>query len=176
MNSSCGGPASAGPLFLLYKRLIGRIDQGSYGVTVVAMAGMALLVSTQVFARYVFSASIDWAEEVARLFFVWAMFMALPHGIKYGIHVGIDFFVRKFSDKLRVIVFRAMAALSSFLMVLVFFYSFLVVGDKWQELMPTVNVTAAVYYIPVLIATGHSFLHLLLLSWGGPETWKGETP
>lgn len=174
MNSSCGGPTPVGPLFLSFKRFIGRIDRGSYGVTVAAMAGMALLVSTQVFARYVFSASIDWAEEVARLFFVWAMFMAIPHGIKYGVHVGIDFFVRKLNDPARDAVFRGMAALSSLLMVLVFFYSFLVVGDKWQELMPTVNLTAAVYYIPVLIAAGHSVLHLVLLSWGGSEIWEGE--
>ncbi len=176
MISSQGGPAAAGPLFLRFKGLLERVDQASYGVVVFAMAGMALLVSTQVVARYAFSASIDWAEEVARLFFIWAMFMAIPHGIKYGIHVGIDIVVLRFGKPLQDTVFKVMAGLSGFLMGLVFYYSFLVVGEKWQELMPTVNLTAAVYYIPVLIATGHSLLHLTLLSWGGPDTWQGKSP
>ncbi|OHY78836.1 hypothetical protein [Marinobacter sp. AC-23] len=35
------------------------------------------------------------------------------------------------------------------------------VGDKWQQLMPTVPVTAAVFYIAVLISAGHSLLHLI---------------
>ncbi|HER26694.1 MAG TPA: TRAP transporter small permease subunit [Rhodospirillales bacterium] len=176
MISSEGGPAAAGPLFLRFKGLLERVDQVSYGMTVFAMAGMALLVSAQVVARYAFSASIDWADEVARLFFVWAMFMAIPHGIKYGVHVGIDIIVLHFRKRLRDAVFKVMAGLSGFLMGLVFYYSILVVGDKWQELMPTLNVTAAVYYIPVLIATGHSFLHLALLSWGGPNIWQGRSP
>jgi TRAP-type C4-dicarboxylate transport system permease small subunit len=145
-------------------------------VTVFAMAGMALLVSAQVVARYVFSTSIDWADEVARLFFIWAMFMAIPHGIKYGVHVGIDIVVLHFGKPLQDAVFKVMAGLSGFLMGVVFYYSILVVGEKWQELMPTINVTAAVYYIPVLIATGHSFLHLALLSWGGSNTWQGRYP
>ena len=37
--------------------------------------------------------------------------------------------------------------------------------------MPTINVTSAVYYIAVLVAAGHSLLHLLLLAWGGAKTW-----
>lgn len=176
MISCRGGPAAAGPLFLHFKRLLERIDQASYGVTVFAMAGMALLVSAQVVARYVFSTSIDWADEVARLFFIWAMFMAIPHGIKYGVHVGIDIVVLHFGKPLQDAVFKVMAGLSGFLMGVVFYYSILVVGEKWQELMPTINVTAAVYYIPVLIATGHSFLHLALLSWGGSNTWQGRYP
>ena len=54
---------------------------------------------------------------------------------------------------------------------IVFVMTISVIGDKWQELMPTIEITAAVYYIAVLIATGHAFLHLLVLAWGGPTIW-----
>jgi len=40
--------------------------------------------------------------------------------------------------------------------------------------MPTLNLTAAVYYIAVLFAALHSVLHLVLLAWGGRDTWKDE--
>lgn len=39
------------------------------------------------------------------------------------------------------------------------------VADKWQQLMPTVPVTAAMFYIAVLISAGHSLLHLIAQIW-----------
>ena len=70
------------------------IDAASRWMIVAAMAGMALLISAQGFQRYVMSASIDAADELSRLFFVWAISLAIPHGIRRGIHVGIDVFAR----------------------------------------------------------------------------------
>ncbi len=59
-------------------------------------------------------------------------------------------------------------------MVVTFAVSWTATMDKWPELMPTVPVTASLYYIPVLISTGHSFLHLVILAWGGQSVWKEE--
>lgn len=149
-----------------------RIDRLSFWAIVVCMALMAALVSAQVFFRYILSSSIDSADELSRLFFVWAMFLAIPHGIKSHVHVGIDVLVRRLSENLRAQIARLMSLASAILMGLVFIVTISVVGDKWQELMPTMEITAAVYYIAVLIATGHAFLHLLVLAWGGPNIWQ----
>lgn len=46
-----------------------------------------------------------------------------------------------------------------------------VASDTWDELMPTVNVTAAVFYIAVLIAAVYAILHLAVLIWGGTHAW-----
>lgn len=67
--------------------------------------------------------------------------------------------------------FRLMSAASAVLMILVFYMTIYVTADKWQDLMPTIDVTAAVYYIPVLLSAGHSVLHLVLLAWGGSRIW-----
>jgi TRAP-type C4-dicarboxylate transport system permease small subunit len=39
---------------------------------------MVAVVSAQVALRYGFNRSIDWADEVGRLAFVWAIFLAIP--------------------------------------------------------------------------------------------------
>ena len=172
MTSNTQGPAvSAGPITLL-KNLIERIDRASYWVVVAVMAAMAILVAAQVFFRYALSSSIDSADELSRLFFVWSMFMAIPHGIKIGIHVGIDLVVRQLSESLQEILFRVMSLASAVLMIIVFYVTIFVTADKWQDLMPTIDVTAAVYYIPVLLSAGHSFLHLIVLAWGGSKIWQ----
>ena len=162
----------AGSAIRIFMNFVLRIDQISFVVIVTCMGLMAGLVSAQVFFRYALSSSIDSADELSRLFFVWAMFLAIPHGLKTGVHVGIDVIVSRLGNRPRINLSRLMSLAGAFLMGLVFIVTISVVGDKWQEMMPTMEVTAAVYYIAVLIASGHAFLHLLLLACGGPKIWQ----
>ena len=162
----------AGSIFTLLINLVRSIDRLSFWAVVICMALMAALVSAQVFFRYILSSSIDSADELSRLFFVWAMFLAIPHGIRSGVHIGIDVIVRRLDENIRMQLSRLMSLAGAILMGLVFVVTISVIGDKWQELMPTMEITAAVYYIAVLIATGHAFLHLLVLTWGGPGIWQ----
>lgn len=169
-----GGPDQSGSL-KAYKSLLRTLDRLSYVVIVVVMTVMASLVSAQVFTRYVLSSSIDSADELSRLFFVWAIFLAIPHGVKYGVHVGIDLIVRLLPPHWQEHMFRLSAALGALLMVVTLVVSWTATIDKWPELMPTMPVTAALFYIPVLISAGHSLLHLIALIWGGSATWAGES-
>lgn len=163
---------ATGSIFKLFINFVRNIDRLSLWVIVICMALMATLVSAQVFFRYILSSSIDSADELSRLFFVWAMFLAIPHGIKSGVHVGIDVIARRLEDDIQIKLSRLMSLAGALLMGLIFIVTISVVGDKWQELMPTMGITSAVYYIAVLIATGHAFLHLLVLAWGGPGIWE----
>lgn len=157
-----------------YKNMLRGLDRISYVVIVVVMAAMTLLVSAQVFYRYALSSSIDSADELSRLLFIWTIFLAIPHGVKYGIHVGIDLIVRLMPAGWQELMFRLSAALGALLMVVTLIVSWTATIDKWPELMPTVPVTAGLFYIPVLISAGHSLLHLIALVWGGSATWAGE--
>ena len=150
------------PRCLPLRSLLKQVDRLSFLTLVAGFAAMVLLVSVQVFMRYALSSSIDSAAELSRLFFVWTIFLALPHGICRGVHVGIDALVCKFPEKLQHWCWRLTTALSLVLMLALSWLAWGAIQDKWQELMPTLDVTAAVYYIPVLICALHSVLHLLL--------------
>lgn len=169
------GPPKGGPAFALARRLIVLVDHLTKYAVIGAMAVMTLLVVSQVIFRYAFSSAIDWSEEVARLAFVWAMFMAIPHGIRRGVHVGIDALFVKFPQVWQEGLFRATAVLSAALMLVIFWFAWEVTVYTWPEMMPTLNLTAAIYYIAVLLAAVHSVLHLLLLAWGGRDTWLEDT-
>lgn len=137
------------------------LDRTSYYAILMAMATMTLLVSAQVFTRYVLSDSIDSADELSRLCFVWAIFLAIPHGIKAGIHVGIDALVSHLPEGLQQRLAQLMAWVAAVFMAALFWISLGAVISKWQELMPTLPITAAVFYIAVLVCAGHSCLHLV---------------
>lgn len=157
-----------------FLRILGYVDRVSRWVLVANMLAMTLLVIFQVLTRYLFSYSIAWADEMSRLTFVWSMFLAIPHGLKAGVHVGIDILVGKFPPFLAEATSRVMMAFCALLCLIVFYYGIRVTNEKMQELMPILNFTAAVYYIPVLISMGHSFLHLLVLMIYGAKAWEGE--
>lgn len=157
------------------QRIVIGIDRATLVLIVAAMAGMSVLVTVQVFWRHVLGSSIDSADELSRLLFVWAMFLAIPHGIKFGVHVGIDLLISYLKPGIREAVFRLTSAAGGILMAAVFIASWIATGEKWQQLMPTLPITAAVFYICVLVCAVHSLLHLILYTWGGSSIWGGRT-
>jgi len=162
-------------LCLRMRRWLEIIDQGSLVVIVLTMACMTIIVSLQVFWRHVLGSSIDSADELSRLLFVWVMFLAIPHGVKYSVHVGIDLFIVSMKPLWRHRLFRFISGVSALLMACVFYASWVATADKWQQLMPTLPITSAVFYIPILICAAHSFVHLALYSWVGQSLWGGKT-
>lgn len=166
-----GAPADPGGLKQRLLAITGAIDRVSAVMIMTTMAAMTAMVSLQVFWRYVLSSSIDSADELSRLFFIWAMFLAIPQGVKYSVHVGIDLFLYAFSPAMRERLFRLVSAAGMVLMAATFYAAWIATADKWQELMPTLPITAAVYYISVLWCVGHSTLHLLIHTCYGSKAW-----
>ena len=64
-----------------------RIEMAIYLVLGIAMT---LLMFSNAVMRYVFDSSIVWSEEVIRVFFVLAMFLAITGGFIRNEHIGFD--------------------------------------------------------------------------------------
>lgn len=158
------------------RKYVETFDKASMAAVILCMVCMTLMVSLQVFWRYVLNSSIDSADEVSRLFFIWAIFLAIPHGIKYTVHVGIDILVMALNPRNKKFLFRVVSAASAILMAAVFYAAWVATLDKWQELMPTLPISAGIYYIAILICAAHSFIHLVLHAWLGPHIWIGRLP
>ncbi|MBY5926657.1 MULTISPECIES: TRAP transporter small permease [unclassified Halomonas] len=159
-------------------QLLAWMDRGSYYAILLTMGLMTILVCAQVVARYLLGTSIDSADELSRLCFVWAIFLAIPHGIPRGVHVGIDALVSHLPTGAQRRLGRLMAALGVLLMVVLGVVSLGAVIDKWPQLMPTMPVTAAVFYVAVLVSAIHCALHLLaqVLELTPQQALPGESP
>jgi len=154
--------------------LVRPLDTLSRYVMITSMIVMTLVVCIQVVLRFFFDHSIDWADEISRLLFVWSMFLAIPHGIRYGSHVGIDALTHRLPQNIRDPLGRLMQVLCAVLCIIVVWMGILVVQEKWDELMPTIDFTASVYYFPVLFAMFHSCVHFLILAVCGPNIWRSN--
>lgn len=122
---------------------------------------MVAVVSAQVVLRYLFNSSIDWADELARLCFVWSIFLAIPLGLKGGGHIGIEMLAARMPQPLQTLVARFVAMLGACLLLLVAYESALIAWDQWDELMASLPASAAWFIVPLAVCGVHGALHLI---------------
>ena len=144
-------------------------DRLAQWLIIVFMTAMVTIVSLQVFLRYVLNNSIGWSDEISRLAFVWTIFLAIPLGVKTGMHLGINMVVARFSSRYRTVVARFVAALSAALMILVCYETVVLTYIQWEESMATTSLSSGFFTLAVAVGTGHTALHLIWIVLTGQE-------
>ena len=153
-----------------YSFALGALDVAAAWTIVVLMTVMVVVVSVQVFMRYALNSSVGWSDEVSRLMFVWSIFLAIPLGVKLGVHIGIEMLTARFPAGVQDMLARAVAFASAALMALVCYEALVITWDQWDEQMASVNASAAFFILALAIGCGHSALHLLwIVLTGKPE-------
>ena len=152
--------ARSGPLRPL-AWLIATLDIAAAASLVALVAAMVAVVSAQVALRYLFNNSIDWADELSRLCFVWSIFLAIPLGLKSGSHIGIQMLASRLPQPLRTVVARIVAAAGACLLLLVAWESAEIAWEQWDELLSSIPASAAWFVVPLTVAGIHGALHLL---------------
>jgi C4-dicarboxylate transporter, DctQ subunit len=71
------------------------LDGAEKFLVVVLCGGIVVLVFSGALSRYVFSYSMAWSEELARLLFLWGALFGAAAACRYGQHGGIPLMVDK---------------------------------------------------------------------------------
>lgn len=149
-------------------RVLDALDRAVTAVLLLAVAVMVGVVSAQVALRYGLNRSIDWADEVSRLAFVWSIFLAVPLGVRQGAHIGIDIVVLKFPPTVQCWLRRAAAAVSALMMGVIAWAALGVAREQWDELMATLDWSVGWFIVPVGVGALLSALHLVRIAIDGP--------
>ena len=164
--------AIGGPL-RPYARLLLALDTAAGWTIVALLSTMVAVVAVQVLLRYATNTSFGWADELSRLTFVWSIFLAIPLGIRAGVHIGMEILTSRLPPRIQGALARLMAAIAAGLMVLVAWQSAVVAFDQWDEKMASMEASAAWFIVAVALGCTHSALHLVLIAFDGPP--KGKT-
>ena len=145
-------------------RLLRPLDAALALCASAATAAVVVLVAVEVIARYVFSSSIFFANELARLMFVWAVFLGFPLALSRGRHVGIEVLDTFLSSGRARTAIRIGAALSAFLLVVVAWKTVDVMAFNWDQRMNTMPISAGLFYVPVVIGmvVGAAYLFVVV--------------
>lgn len=94
------------------KTLAPRLERLVEWLMALALAIMVVLVFGNVVLRYAFGSGLAWAEEVARLMFVWLIFLGAILALRHHAHIGVEMLQQRLSPKTR----RACAVVSHLFM------------------------------------------------------------
>jgi TRAP-type C4-dicarboxylate transport system permease small subunit len=158
------GPAALRPL----AALLATFDMVVAWVLCAAMAVMVTVVGAQVALRYGFNSSIDWADEIARLAFVWSIFLAIALGVRAGAHIGIEMLVARFPAAVRGVTARLTALACAATLLTVAWQSVIVARDQWDELMGAINMSTGWFLVPLVVGGVHGALHFAWAALTGP--------
>lgn len=151
-----------------FRRALSSMDWVAATLIILSSLGMVAIVSVQVFMRYGLNSSLDWAEEVSRLLFVWSVFLAIPLGIKRGSHVGVELLTAWLPAPLQKGLFQLASLLSMLLMGVVGWQALILARDQWDEPLTTLDLSVGLFLVPLVIGSAHSVLHLLAALADGP--------
>jgi TRAP-type transport system small permease protein len=143
------------------RRLRNAIDLASYSAIVVLTSTMTTVIVVQVALRYIFNTSIDWADELARLSFVWLVFLAVPHGVKLGVHVGLDLVVRLLPARVVAAIGVVNRVALAIFLIVAGSQSAALAFRNWANEMSTLPLPQGLFFLAVAIGCFHSLLHLV---------------
>jgi len=141
---------AAGRVGSTYAALVRGVEHATW-----ALAGaLVLLVSANVFARYVLQMGWLWAEEVSRLVFVWVVFLGSYVALHKKQHMAIEFVVARLSARQRLpATVLARLGVIAFLATMVCWGSSLVLTTlDLGRVTPILGISAAWGYLAVPVA------------------------
>lgn len=76
-----------------------KLSQSLKFIVRVLLVSMVLITFLQVIMRYVFNSPLSWAEETVGVIMIYFGLIGGSLGIRYYLHISLEFFVKKFSRK-----------------------------------------------------------------------------
>lgn len=142
-------------------------------VITVGFAIATLLLFTNVVLRYVFDTGFVWVLETVQYIFAWVVLIGSAHGIKAGIHLGIDILTSKFSLATQRWLGLLALALSLAFAVPVLWLSIKYTYKIWQWGDLTLDLQIPQWIPYLAIPFGLSLMTYRLLQ-VGVEIWRGD--
>jgi len=118
-------------------------------VAAVLLAATVLLSFVQVIARYALLTSTPWTEELARLFFVWAVFLGAAIGVKRNLHTRVDFLFVRLPPKAASLLLAGMDVLLAGMAVIMVLYGAQLVLSTRADLSTSLGYPRNWFYLPV---------------------------
>lgn len=141
---------------------------------VLLLGVMSVLVIANVIARYVFSFSFTWVEEVSRYLMIWAAFLGLGPALRVGGHIAVESLPNALppagAHALRWLLVLVIAACLVAMTWLGLEYALF----AWEQESPVLNWSLGMIYLAIPVGSALALLHLATVarSWAAGGTWE----
>jgi tripartite ATP-independent transporter DctM subunit len=140
------------------------------------IGAITVLVSVQVFARYVLNDTPAWSEELCRYFFVWASFLGACVAMRRTAHLGVDSLVTRLPAGAREVVRHAVCAVIGVFAAIMVWQGQALVPEMATQRSPSMGISLQYVFAAIPIA-GALILALqirdLARAWASPAVRTG---
>ena len=137
-----------------------------YSITIL-FAVATLMLFTNVVLRYFFDTGLIWVLELVQYLFAWVVLVGAAHGVKVGIHLGLDILLVKMSKPLRKKTL-IVAILCCITFVAIVDYSAVIYTFKiyqWGDITQDLQIPQWIPYLAIPIGLTLMLYHFLTLGW-----------
>lgn len=117
-----------------------------------ALVLMTIIITVQVFGRYVLNASPVWAEQAALLILIWCVFIAAAAGIREGFHIRIAAVVDRLPNRLRGPTNLVSNTVVAFFGAAMIVFGVELASATWHHVIPTIGIPRGFAYIPISVS------------------------
>jgi len=143
-----------------------------YTITI-AFGVATLLLFTNVILRYQFETGLQWALETVQYLFAWVVLIGAAHGVKMGIHLGIDILIEKFPPHIRKATVMLAVILCILFVALVDYQAFVYIIRiyQWGDLTEDLQIPQWIPYISIPVGLTLMLYHFLFVAW---KIWTNQ--
>lgn len=144
----------------IFKWLNEHFEELFLGVFTVTMV---IVISIQVFMRYVLDNSLSWSEELARYCFIWLIYLGISYGVKSQRHIKVDVVLILLKDKWKIVLSIIANILFLSFAVFVIIYGSGIVTQllTFGQLSPALDIPIWLVYLAGPIGMGLTALRLI---------------
>jgi TRAP-type C4-dicarboxylate transport system permease small subunit len=98
------------------------------------------IVSVQIIARYILHSPLNWSEELAKLSFVWLIFLGIPLVTQSGLHIQVEYFADKLPGRLKKVNIIVMDVLALLFFVTIFIFGLIFIKSQYGMRSVALNI------------------------------------
>jgi TRAP-type C4-dicarboxylate transport system permease small subunit len=134
---------------VFFKSIFDIMDRAVNWFLAILMTAMVVIITAQVWYRFILNNPLSWSEEAGRYLFVWISFMGAAAGVRYQVHLGIDLMDKLLSPAAyRIVVVLVNLIIQIFLLVIIY-WGFTILGIiRFQE-SPSMHISMRYPYMAV---------------------------
>jgi TRAP-type C4-dicarboxylate transport system permease small subunit len=137
------------------------MDRGINWFLALLMAAMVVIISAQVWYRFILNDPLSWSEEAGRYLFVWISFMGAAAGVRYQVHLGIDLMDKLLPPRIyRWVIVLVNLIIQAFLLMIIY-WGFKILGIIQFQESPSMHISMRYPYMAVPVGAIFMFINSL---------------
>src|SRR6185503_1739050 len=116
------------------------------------IGAITVLVTVQVFARYVLNDTPPWSEELCRYLFVWASFLGACVAMRRAAHLGVDSLVVRLPPSVGAVLHHAVGGLVAVFAAILVWQGAMLVPAMATQRSPSMGISLQYVFVAVPIA------------------------